>query len=175
VGENRAARTDDKRREDWETPPDIFHACDLAAGGFVRDAAANYDNRKLEAFWGEKDDALGIYWSLCHGPLSDDPGPIWLNWPYSRKGNHAWPKKCLEESRQGCTIWALAPAATDTDWWRLYCNKAAEIRFIPYRIPFLKDGIPCRENIGASAVVIWRPDPPPMPFMWMWDPRGKKT
>jgi phage N-6-adenine-methyltransferase len=127
------------RREDWETPPDLFAGYD-AEFGFTLDAAANRDNAKVENYYSER--ALEKEW----------PGVVWLNPPYGKQIGQ-WVEKAWQESRDGATVVCLVPARTDSWWWHDYTPQA-EVRFIRGRIKFV--GAPYNAPF-PSAVLIFRP------------------
>lgn len=128
------------RREDWETPPELF-AKYHAEFGFTLDAAANAENTKTPAFISEG--ALEKMWR----------GVVWLNPPYGKEIGK-WVGKALQESRwRGATVVCLVPARTDSWWWHDY-TPSAEIRFIRGRIRF----VGAKYNAPfPSAVLIFRP------------------
>jgi phage N-6-adenine-methyltransferase len=81
------------RREDWETPPDLFAEYD-AEFGFTLDAAANAENAKCPAYLSEN--ALALRW----------PGVVWLNPPYG-KTIGSWVQKAHQEAYRGSTVVCL--------------------------------------------------------------------
>jgi phage N-6-adenine-methyltransferase len=127
------------RREDWETPADLYAKYD-AEFGFTLDAAANADNAKCPVYF--SGGSLERRW----------PGIVWLNPPYG-KAIGAWVQKAYWESQRGSTVVCLVPARTDSWWWHDY-TPSAEVRFIRGRIKFV--GAPYNAPF-PSAILIFRP------------------
>lgn len=127
------------RREDWETPPEIFAPLH-AEFGFTLDAAANAVNAKTPAYISE--DALEKMWR----------GVVWLNPPYGKQIGK-WVEKAFQESVcRGATVVCLLPARTDSGWWHDYAERG-ERRFIRGRIRF----VGARYNAPfPSAIVVFR-------------------
>ena len=128
-------------RDDYETPDEVYDPLNEEFG-FTIDVCADEDNHKCERWYGIGEDGLSYDWQ----------GICWMNPPYSdikRWVAHA--------SQQKCTVVALLPNNTDTKWFHeIVWPTASEIRFLPRRISFLKDGIPQKDNTGGSIVVVWR-------------------
>lgn len=113
------------KRNDWETPNDLFEALDNEFH-FKCDLAANSINAKVKTYIVKG--SLDLNWSLL-------PGPLWLNPPYGREIGK-WVKKAYEESQRGATVVCLLPARTDTKWFHDYVLKG-EVRFLRGRVMFV--------------------------------------
>ena len=150
-------------RLDWETPPDLFAVLD-AEFHFTLDVAANPANAKCAVWFGPGspvgvEDALTAEWS----------GVVWINPPYGREIGR-FVAKAHSEARAGhCTVVALIPARTDTEWWHEHVMRAGEIRFLRGRLQFVGAQHPAP---FPSCIVIWRPDdgdvPEPRVVSWEW-------
>lgn len=133
----------DSKRQDWETPDEIFKPLEKEFG-INLDVCATRENSKCELFCDKEIDGLKQDWSIAHA--------CWMNPPFGEQGK--WVKKAFEESRRGATVVCLLPSRTNTNWWHDYCMKG-EIRFIRGRPKFkgAKHGLP-----QPLAIVIFRPD-----------------
>jgi phage N-6-adenine-methyltransferase len=132
------------RREDWETPPDLF-ARYHAEFDFNLDAAANAENAKVAAYLSEEQDAMN--------PAQRWTSRVWLNPPYG-KDIGKWIEKAYHESQLvGSTVVCLVPARTDSWWWHDYALKG-EIRYLRRRVKF----VGAKYNAPfPSAIVIFGP------------------
>lgn len=137
---------------DWETPPWFFAALHNEFH-FDVDVAASMENRKVQKFFSEHQDAFRLQWR----------GNCWLNPPYGR-GIDRWMAKALKSAVEGATVVCLVPARTDTNWWFDYA-KLGEVRFLKGRLKF----------VGAasaapfpSALVIFRPGLPRSTSYWYY-------
>jgi phage N-6-adenine-methyltransferase len=119
--------TDKGGSEEWATPKELFDAVDKEFG-FDLDAAAAEGNKKVDNFISKEEDGLATDWS-------ERGSVVWVNPPYGRQVKD-WLIKAHEESLKGVTVVVLIFARTDTEWWHLHANKAAEARFIKGRIYF---------------------------------------
>lgn len=156
MGENlrgRHAVHAQSRRDDWETPPDLFAALD-AEFAFDTDVAASESNRLCLSYFTKEVDALSIDWGHRR---------CWMNPPYGRE-IRAWMAKALDASRKGALVVALVPARTDTRWWHESAMLATERRFIQGRLRFRCGGVPIGDNSKGSAkspfpsaIVIFQP------------------
>jgi phage N-6-adenine-methyltransferase len=120
----------ESKRQDWETPDEIFVPLDNEFG-FTLDVCATLENRKCEDYFDEEMDGLTQDWH----------GICWMNPPFGVQGK--WVKKAYSESQNGATVVCLLPSRTNTNWWHDYCMKG-EIRFIRGRPKFkgAKHGLP---------------------------------
>jgi phage N-6-adenine-methyltransferase len=127
------------KKQDWETPDEIYCPLDKEFG-FTLDVCADSYNHKCNSYFDEK----------VNGLLQDWEGVCWMNPPFGEQGK--WVKKAYEESSFGVTVVCLLPARTNTNWWHDYCMKG-EIRFIRGRPKFkgAKHGLP-----QPLAIVIFR-------------------
>ena len=82
-----------------------------------------------------------------------------LNPPYGDE-LPVWLEKCVAEAARGCTVVALVPARTDTDWWVRFANQARERREIRGRLRF--KGAEASAPF-PSAVLVFRPEADPSP------------
>jgi phage N-6-adenine-methyltransferase len=131
----------DSKRQDWETPDEIFNPLQKEFG-MVLDVCATQENTKCDYYFSIEEDGLKQDWSnLC----------CWMNPPFGEQGK--WVKKAFEESKRGATVVCLLPSRTNTNWWHDYCMKG-EIRFIRGRPKFkgAKHGLP-----QPLAIVIFKP------------------
>lgn len=149
-------------KADWETPWPLFRAIDREFR-FTLDAAASDTNHKVDRYWTEEDDAL-----KCQ-PAHE---VIWCNPPYGR-GLFDWVQAFGQWRTDGdCTVVALLPANTDTEWFGWVWATATEIRFLKGRVNFV--GSTKGGNTGGSMLAIYRPRPDslyaryPAVSLWNW-------
>jgi phage N-6-adenine-methyltransferase len=132
----------ESKRQDWETPDEIFNPLDDEFN-FTLDVCANSDNAKCVRYYSEFIDGLEQNWvnEVC-----------WMNPPFGVQGK--WVKKAFDEAQKGAKVVCLLPARTNTNWWHDYCMKG-EIRFIRGRPKFkgAKHGLP-----QPLAIVIFGKD-----------------
>lgn len=136
------------KREDWETPPEIFQPLNQEFH-FTLDAAASHQNAKAEHYFTTR--SLEESWAFG--------GSVWLNPPYGR-GIGRWVRKASEEARLGSTVVCLLPARTCTKWWHDYIwdrnapRPSVEVRFLKGRVKFVG-----AEHAAPfpSVVVVFRP------------------
>jgi len=131
----------DSKKQDWETPDEIFKPLEQEFG-IVLDVCATKENSKCELYIDKETDALKQSWHLAKA--------CWMNPPFGEQGK--WVRKAYEESQMGTTIVCLLPSRTNTNWWHDYCMKG-EVRFIRGRPIFkgAKHGLP-----QPLAIVIFR-------------------
>lgn len=129
------------KREDWETPPDLFAQLD-AEFGFTVDVAANVANAKCAAFYGpasplDVQDALSTDWGSFR---------CWMNPPYARGLQAKFVAHAAMQARLGALVVALLPARTDTKAFHQHIWDARqhrprpwvkEVRFLPGRLKFV--------------------------------------
>jgi phage N-6-adenine-methyltransferase len=121
----------DTRRQDWETPIELFKVLDNEFH-FTLDVCADKKNSKVSIFYSADQDALTKDWK----------GTCWMNPPFGNM--KAWVIKAYNESiRHNSIIVCLLPARTNNVWWHEYCMKG-EVRFIKGRPKFgdAKHGLP---------------------------------
>lgn len=130
-------------RDDWETPPELFHPVD-AEFRFTLDAAASAENRKCTRFLTAQDDALSM-------EVRDEV--IWCNPPYGR-GLDLWCDAFARWALNGCTVVALLPNSTDTRWFANVWTWADEIRILSGRVNFVgsRGG-----NTVGNILAVYRP------------------
>jgi phage N-6-adenine-methyltransferase len=131
----------DSKRQDWETPDEIFNPLQKEFG-IILDVCATQENAKCDYYFNVEIDGLKQDW----GDIA-----CWMNPPFGEQGK--WVKKAYEESQKKATVVCLLPCRTNTNWWHDYCMKG-EIRFIRGRPKFkgAKHGLP-----QPLAIVIFRP------------------
>lgn len=117
------------RREDWETPQEVFNKYNTKYGPLTWDYAASAENAKCEQFYTIEDDALERNWS-CDG---------WLNPPYGRTKTPQWLTHAAKQADDWkIKVVCLVPASTSTRWFHdLVLPKAKHIEFIRGRIRFV--------------------------------------
>lgn len=134
-----------RTRSDWETPPELFGALDREFR-FTLDAAATHETRKCERYLTPDEDALKAH-------IFDQV--VWCNPPYGR-GLEDWCASFAMWALNGCTVVALLPANTDTEWFRMVWFWSHEIRLLYRRVNFVGSS---GGNTGGSLVAVYRPSP----------------
>jgi len=112
------------KRDDWETPRNLFLQLEELFGPFDLDPCATPENTKCKAFFTRKDNGLLKPWW----------GKVFMNPPYGREIGK-WISKAYNESQKGCFVVCLLPARTDTSWFHKFCLKG-EILFLKGRLKF---------------------------------------
>jgi len=151
------ATDNENTKLDWETPP-LFVAWRNSIWNFDLDAAANNENCAFgdDRFFGP--DSPYLEDALCpHSAWSEHGNRFWCNPPYGR-GIENWIRQFDKQARLGSFIEALLPANTDTQWFALCKETAAEIELLSGRIQFWHDGKPSttNSNTSGSMLVRWR-------------------
>lgn len=145
-------------KTDWETPPGLFNLLDREFR-FTLDAAANDANHKCERYLTEAEDALSA-------DIFDQV--VFCNPPYGR-GIVEWIRAFPRWADEGCTVVALLPANTDTDWFARIWETATELRLLHQRAQFVGGG---NSNTGGSMVAVYRPfqtlSSSPHVRLWSW-------
>ena len=95
------------RRNNWETPRDLFDKLNEEFN-FELDVCATSENAKCKKYYSPEEDGLKEEWK----------GLCWMNPPYGREIGK-WMKKAYESALAGATVVCLVPARTDTAWWLL--------------------------------------------------------
>ena len=134
------------KKDDWETPQDLFDKLQKKHG-FTLDAAASDKNAKLPKYYTNEDDALNKEWK----------GRVFCNPPYGREIKR-WVKKAYEESLQPyneCVV-MLIPSRTDTTYWHEYIFGKAEIEFIKGRLKFEVNGVAGQPAPFPSAIIVYK-------------------
>ncbi len=93
------------RRNNWETPRDLFDKLNEEFN-FELDVCATPENAKCKKYYSPEEDGLKEEWK----------GLCWMNPPYGREIGK-WIKKAYESALAGATVVCLVPARTDTAWW----------------------------------------------------------
>lgn len=155
------ANKDDERRDDWETPDEIFQPLNNIFD-FQLDAAGSEANTKCPRVLTEELNALNLnWWAFCIG--AEIKPTIWLNPPY--KGAGKWVKKAYEESIKGCTVVCLLPPSVDAKWYRDFVLPYAEIFWYAGRIKFVDPTGQKRKGPSkGNLLAIFRP---PLPDCWL--------
>ena len=117
------------KKEDWQTPDDLYTRLNDEFGPFTLDAAASSENAKCAAFFSKELDALNRDWT----------GRVWLNPPYGRK-LYTWFHKAVLETkvlRHAQRVVMLVPARTDTRWFHDFVQPYADdVQFLKGRVTF---------------------------------------
>jgi site-specific DNA-methyltransferase (adenine-specific) len=117
----------DSVRQDWETPVELFNEVNEEFH-FTLDVAASEQNKKVERFISQDQDAMTVSWGT---------NTCWLNPPYGKGYRLSeWVGKAYKESLTGATTVMLIPARTNTNWFQDYCLKYGEVRFVRGRPKF---------------------------------------
>lgn len=94
------------------------------------------------------------------GVLGTPTRNVYLNPPYGKGYDHMlarFIKRAYEQHlEQRNTVVMLIPAYTDPKYWRDYCTKAHEIRFLTGRLAFLDHGVSKMSARFPSALVIFK-------------------
>ena len=109
---------------EYETPLSLFDPLNKEFH-FTLDVCATHENKKVEAYYTEKDDGLSKRWS----------GTCWCNPPYGRD-MPKWIQKAIDSAKHGVTTVMLIPARTNTGWWHDLVMPNFEIRFVRGRPKF---------------------------------------
>jgi phage N-6-adenine-methyltransferase len=138
----------ESRRQEWETPRDLFERLNQEFG-FTLDLAADATNAKCCTYYTAEANALMLPWY----------GVCWGNPPYGSRRHRLsdWVRKAYRETQKpNCTVVMLIPARTNTRWWHDYCMKADEVRFLNGRPRFgdAKHGLP-----QPLAIIVFRQHP----------------
>lgn len=153
-------------KDDWETPPEFFAACEKRYGKFDLDACASSYNTKCPVYISDDyEDALSVKWEGHN---------IWMNPPYSRGKQSEFIYKALKTSLEPGfrNVVCLIPVRTGTKIWQDVIFKyAAEILFIRGRLKFVgaKDSAPFE-----SAIVVFSSCPPKNPYIQTWSWREER-
>lgn len=162
------ANPDATRRDDWETPREVFEPLDKIFQ-FSLDAAASVSNNKTDLFLTEADNGLITNWSMYISAQFHSAGMtppnlnVWLNPPY--KGVEAWVEKAYCESyRGGCTVVCLLPPSVDAQWFRKVVVPYADYYWFAGRIKFDHPEEKKTQPTKGNLLAIFRP---PMPTPWV--------
>ena len=152
---------------DWWTPYELKNILSNEFS-FCLDAAADEKNKICDDYISEELDALKTPWI---------GSTIWCNPPYGKGHSHTikeFVKRGYEQHiEQKNTVVMLLPAYTDPKYWKDYCVKAHEIRFLVGRLQFLEAGKKKMSARFPSAIVIWKyiqgQHYGKAPNIWHWD------
>jgi phage N-6-adenine-methyltransferase len=100
------------RREDWETPPDLFNYLDRLFD-FEVDLAATEENKKCDRFVGPHWDFL----SMGHEAIRER---CWCNPPYGRAHNAKWAQALMKIQN----VVVLHQASVGAAWFRPFWEHA---------------------------------------------------
>lgn len=129
------------RRNDWETPQQLFELLD-ATYGFTLDPCCTHANAKCEKHYTEEEDGLAQSWE---GEV------VFCNPPYGREIGK-WVKKCSDESKHAKVV-MLIPARTDTAYFHDYIYGKAKVTFLRGRLKFELGGVALQCAPFPSMVV----------------------
>jgi phage N-6-adenine-methyltransferase len=114
--------TNDKARQAWRTPQDVFEEISSLYGPFDLDAAADAENAKCPDYIDERLDAMREPW-IRPGVYHPDRGRIpseavWCNPPY--RDPAPWIRRAHDQLQKGnCKrVVLLLPAAVETHWFQ---------------------------------------------------------
>jgi phage N-6-adenine-methyltransferase len=110
----------------WSTPAALFDELHREFK-FDIDLCADDDNAKLPHYIRADRSMASTWLGLGRG---------WLNPPYGKEIG-AWLEKALWSAQRGAFIVALVPGRTNAPWWHDIVMKAAEVRFIRSKVPFV--------------------------------------
>ena len=153
------------KRDDWQTPPELFAELN-AEFNFDVDVAAGHRNSCCD-FWCVADENGGALTQSWDWGFLDSNGArrsttCWCNPPYSRGLQGKFIAKAAAERLKGVTTVMLLPARTDTKAFHAYIwdeqkhqpREGVEVRFLKGRLKFVgaKDAAPF-----PSMIVVFRP------------------
>jgi phage N-6-adenine-methyltransferase len=157
---------DEDMKNSWGTDPVVFNALDKEFN-FGLDAAANFDNWKVEVFLTKEDDALTTDWlgtmNKFWSKKENLRNSVFCNPPYGKGFIKQFFNKAIEEKDKGVTSVFLVPATLDAQW--LPVNQISEIRIITGgRLSFYHPitGKKINGNTKGSMFVIFRPSSMPV-------------
>ena len=119
-------------KQDYETPPELFEACELRFGHHTIDFAATKGNTKCATFFSVSDERDSKLRDWRH--FTDDSRG-WLNCPFG--DSNIWTRKCAEEAQKGARITLLTQSKPGTVWFRKNVVPYADVYFLTDRIQFV--------------------------------------
>lgn len=158
------------KRDDYETPDDLFELVD-SVFSFDLDAAATARTAKCNRYLGpgssDATDALKTIW-FRHGSR------IWCNPPFATK-EYFFEQALASRNLCQVIVFLVPNNSRETEWWNKYVRKAADtvITLIP-RVNYLLDGQLCQGVEFGSALVVYYPRIPgvqyyaPTELTWNW-------
>ena len=137
---------------EWFTPAAIVEAARLTMGGIDLDPASSAKANLIvqaEQFYTIYDDGLKHQWF----------GNVWMNHPFSRKGNRLWIAKLLEEvtSRRTRHACCITYACTSEKWFQPLL-KQPQCYLYPRTNYLLPDGSVKRGVTKGSVVTYFGPN-----------------
>jgi hypothetical protein len=154
VGGGARVSTGSDSKQDYQTPGDLFHACETRFGHVVLDLAAHSENRKHERYFAPCTGPLGPLpfdseayaidsfdqdWTAIsekfRNPEDGGPGLLWLNCEFNDIAT--WSKRCREEGERGASILLLTPASVGSNWFRRNIASAADVYLLNGRPSFI--------------------------------------
>ena len=136
----------------WETPQWLFDELHEEFN-FNLDCCANANNAKLPNYCSEEHRNFFQHTRIVGGAM-------WMNPPYSKP--YHFIKRAWDWSKEDDSIYVcLVKVDPSTRWWAIFwdydnhCPKpGCEIRFLPRRLKFERNGVPGATSPFASAVVV---------------------
>lgn len=130
--------------------PDVVYLPLHREFNFTFDLAATPQNTKCARFFTQEDNALVQPW-----PRGIDVWS-WLNPPYSRSV-WRWVDKAVEEAALGANIGMLLNANVEQEWFQDVASQRAQIiRFLRFRVPFIKNGVQQKGGYHPSVFMTFR-------------------
>lgn len=137
----------DKESDLWETPQWLFDELNKEFN-FAWDLCCNEENKKCD---------LSPVDYLKYD-LSWDDKPCFMNPPYSNP--LPFIQKAYEDSKY-CTIVMLIKCDTSTKAWGVFWDyennkpkSGVEVRFLPKRIKFERNGVPSKHSANFPSVIV---------------------
>lgn len=148
-------------KQDFSTPQKLFDELNNEFD-FNLDACAHENNKKLNNYYSEEDNALIQPWRYS----------VFCNPPYERGVQDKFIEKAYIESLKGSRVVCLVPNRSDTRYFHNYVMKAEEIRFIKGRLKFSdsKNAAPF-----PSAIVVFHKHNNEFPKVSTYEPVKQKA
>jgi len=156
---------EEKESDLWETPESLFHELDLEFG-FEIDLCASYHNSKCDIFSDDlfscnlwiKRDYYGEFSGLSGDWQWSDYRAAFMNPPYSNPLPFVQEAYYLSES---IPVVCLIKCDTSTKTWAVFWdyinNKpkpGIEVRFLPKRLKFERNGVPSKNCANFPSVIV---------------------
>ncbi len=159
---------ENKIRDSWETPQDLFDVLD-GEFGFYIDVCASRSNSKCNQFIDECTDAF-----MSSGDWFDPHERMvaWCNPPYSNPLKPVARSIIEVNDKPGSVVVMLLNHDASTKWYKLALENASEIRIMTgKRVQFVApDGIKASSNSKAQCVIVFRKKQHSAPcHVWHWD------
>lgn len=140
----------EQSHSNWWTPRDLVKVL-MKEFNFDLDAAADAESAICPRFITAEQDALVVPW---------DGTTVWCNPPFGvgyRNTIAPFVQRAYEQHlEQRNIVVMLLPAYVDPLYWRTYCMKAHEIRFLAGRLAFLEGGKSKMSARFPSALVVFK-------------------